>query len=67
MDWFCLSSKKNKLPTNGAYERADELKVIIHNKDDFNFADLQAKKVNIDCKLFLQPEWSRNKNDTVDC
>ena len=60
-DWFCLSPKKNKLPTNRAYERADELKVIIHNKDDFNFADLQAKKVNIDCKLFLQPEWSRNK------
>ena len=60
-DWFCLSPKKNKLPTNSAYERADELKVIIHNKDDFNFADLQAKKVNIDCKLFLQPEWSRNK------
>ena len=60
-DWFCLSPKKNKLPTNGAYERADELKVIIHNKDDFNFADLQAKKVNRDCKLFLQPEWSRNK------
>ena len=60
-DWFCLSPKKNKLPTSSAYERADELKVIIHNKDDFNFADLQAKKVNIDCKLFLQPEWSRNK------
>lgn len=60
-DWFCLSPKKNKLPTNSAYVRADELKVIIHNKDDFNFADLQAKKVNIDCKLFLQPEWSRNK------
>lgn len=58
---FVSHQKKNKLPTNSAYERADELKVIIHNKDDFNFADFQAKKVNRDCKLFLQPEWSRNK------
>ena len=60
-DWFCLSPKKNKLPTDGAHQRADELKIIIYNKDDFNFAESQAKKVNKDCKLFLQPEWSKNK------
>ena len=39
----------------------DELKVIIYNKDDFGFADLQAQNVRLDCKLFLQPEWSKNK------
>src|SRR6476660_3814780 len=26
-DWFCLSPKKTKLPVQGAYDRADELKV----------------------------------------
>ena len=58
-DWFCLSPKKNKKPKKKSYEIADELKVIIYNKDDFKFAENQLKKINSDCKLFLQPEWSR--------
>lgn len=62
-DWFCLSPKKNKSPIKEAYERADELKMIIYNKDDIRFAEEQASKVGSGCKLFLQPEWS--KRDTV--
>ena len=58
-DWFCLSPKKNKLPTREAFELADELKIIIHNLDDFNFAELNSKKIKDKCKLFLQPEWSK--------
>ena len=58
-NWFCLSPKKNKLPLAEAYERADELKVIVYNNDDFKFAEEQAEKVKPTCKLFLQPEWSR--------
>ena len=58
-DWFCLSPKKNKLPTKEAAVRADELKVIIYNKDDFRFAEEQAKRVREDCVLYLQPEWSK--------
>ena len=58
-DWFCLSPKKNKLPTKEAAARADELKVIIYNKDDFRFAEEQAKRVGKDCVLYLQPEWSK--------
>ena len=58
-DWFCLSPKKNKLPLKEAYDRADELKVIVYNNDDLKFAEEQAEKVNPTCKLFLQPEWSR--------
>lgn len=60
-DWFCLSPKKNKLPTVEAYQRADELKIIVHNKDDFRFAEEQALKVRKDCVLFLQPEWSKRE------
>ena len=60
-NWFCLSPKKNKLPTQEAYKRADELKVIIHNKHDFKFAEEQAKLVGESCKLFLQPEWSKRE------
>ena len=60
-DWFCLSPKKNKLPLQTCYERADELKVIVYNKDDFAFAEKQAAKVGKNCKRYLQPEWSRRE------
>ena len=57
-DWICLSPKKNKLPQPEIYSVADELKVIVYNKHDFIFAEQEAAKVNKDCKLYLQPEWS---------
>ena len=58
-DWFCLSPKKNKLPTEDAVARANELKVIVYNKDDLRFAEAQSKKVSKDCILYIQPEWSK--------
>lgn len=58
-DWICLSPKKNKLPTISVFEKANELKVIIHNNHDFLFAEEQAEKVNQNAILFLQPEWSK--------
>ncbi|NND64197.1 MAG: 7-carboxy-7-deazaguanine synthase QueE [Flavobacteriaceae bacterium] len=60
-DWICLSPKKNKLPTPEVYTAAQELKVIIYNKDDLRFAEEQASKVNSDCILYLQPEWSKRE------
>lgn len=60
-DWICLSPKKTKLPTEEIYQKAHELKMIVYNKDDFRFAEEQAAKVNEDCILFLQPEWSRRE------
>mgnify|MGYP005994159325 FL=1 len=58
-DWFCLSPKKTKLPLEEVYKEADELKMIIHNLNDFKFAEEQALKVDKECELFLQPEWSK--------
>jgi 7-carboxy-7-deazaguanine synthase len=63
-DWICLSPKKNMLPTQTVYDKADELKVIIHNKHDFIFAEEQAQKVNPNAILFLQPEWSKKEEMT---
>ncbi len=63
-DWICLSPKKNKLPTQTVYDKANELKVIIHNKHDFIFAEEQAEKVNENAILFLQPEWSKKEEMT---
>src|SRR5680860_37529 len=58
-DWICLSPKKIKLPTDEIYAVANELKVIVFNKDDLKFAEEQAARVNKDCILYLQPEWSK--------
>lgn len=58
-DWICLSPKKTKLPTQSVYDMAHELKCIIYNKHDFQFAEEQAAKVNKNAKLYLQVEWSK--------
>jgi len=63
-DWFCLSPKRTKLPLEEVYKEADELKMIIHNKSDFQFAEEQAAKVSDNCELFLQPEWSKKEKMT---
>lgn len=63
-DWICLSPKKTKLPTEEIYAHAHELKMIIHNKHDFIFAEEQAEKVNDNAILFLQPEWSKKEEMT---
>ena len=60
-DWICLSPKKTKLPLEAIYPKADELKIIVVNKNDFKFAEEQASKVTENCELFLQPEWSKRK------
>ncbi|MBD98581.1 MAG: 7-carboxy-7-deazaguanine synthase QueE [Verrucomicrobia bacterium] len=62
--WICLSPKKNKAPLDEFYAKANELKVIIYNKDDFKWAEEHASKVNSECKLYLQVEWSKRDENT---
>jgi organic radical activating enzyme len=59
VDWYTFSPKKFKKPCEEAYKRANELKVIIYNNSDFKWASEHQKKVNSDCLLYLQPEWSK--------
>ena len=59
LDWITLSPKKTGLPKPDIYDKAHELKVIIFNNNDFAFAMEQAEKVNVNCKLYLQSEWSK--------
>jgi organic radical activating enzyme len=69
-DWVCLSPKKHCPPLSENYAKANELKIIIENPDDFKFAETQAKQVNsnsealneVNCELFLQAEWSACKD-----
>ena len=60
-DWICLSPKKTMNPLPEVYEKANELKVIVYNKNDFEWAQKEAAKVNDKCLLFLQPEWSKRE------
>ncbi len=57
-DWICFSPKKFKEPLTEIYNVANELKVIVFNQSDFEFAEKYARLVSTNCKLYLQPEWS---------
>ena len=58
-DWICLSPKKFKAPLHDVIKKANELKVVIFNKTDFDWAEKFAAQVSEDCLLYLQPEWSK--------
>jgi 7-carboxy-7-deazaguanine synthase len=60
-DWICFSPKKFKAPHSSIFPLANELKIIVYNKSDFAWAEEFANKVSDDCELFLQPEWSKEK------
>jgi len=63
-DWVCLSPKKFKAPVPSSYPLANELKVIVYNKSDLQWAEQHEAKVASTCALYLQPEWSREKEMT---
>jgi hypothetical protein len=58
-DWICLSPKKFKVPLAEVLPHAQELKMIVFNKSDFEWAEQYAAQVNEDCQLYLQPEWDK--------
>lgn len=60
-DWICLSPKIQSPPLEPWYTLAHELKVIIHESSDLEWAVRMAERVPPDCHLFLQPEWSRHQ------
>jgi organic radical activating enzyme len=58
-DWICLSPKKFKEPLLEVCEKANELKIVVYNKSDFEWAEKYAALVPRNCQLYLQPEWSK--------
>ncbi|MEO1435847.1 MAG: 7-carboxy-7-deazaguanine synthase QueE [Bacteroidota bacterium] len=60
-DWVCLSPKKFKPCLDAFYPQADELKVVVFNKHDLQWAETHAALVRKDCTLLLQPEWSKSE------
>ncbi len=60
-DWICLSPKKFRLPLAENFALADELKVIVVNRDDLEWCVEMASKTRPDCRWYLQPEWDRRE------
>jgi organic radical activating enzyme len=59
-DWICLSPKKFKAPLPEVVRKADELKVVVYNRSDFDWAERHAEQVSAECRLYLQPEWEKS-------
>ncbi len=59
-DWVCLSPKKFMKPLPESIASADELKIIVVNNHDFEWAQQQAVIVSDSCVKLLQPEWSKS-------
>lgn len=58
-DWICLSPKKFKEPQESVLPHVSELKVVVFNKSDFEWAEKFASKLGPEARLYLQPEWSK--------
>jgi len=60
-DWICVSPKSQQSPRKEMLQLADELKVIVYDETDFAWAEKNTTLVKQQCRLYLQPEWSRSK------
>jgi organic radical activating enzyme len=59
-DWICLSPKKFKEPLLEVIEKANELKIVVFNKSDFEWAEKYKTMVSDNCICLLQPEYSKH-------
>lgn len=64
-NWICLSPKKFKAPLPEIVPLANELKVVVFNKSDFDWAEKYAAMAAPACKLYLQPEWDKASVNTT--
>lgn len=58
-DWITLSPKKFKWPLQEILPVANELKIVVFNRSDFEWAQKWEAEVSPSCRLYLQPEWSK--------
>ena len=58
-DWICVSPKKFKSPLPEVLAAAHEYKVVVFHKSDLGWMMQFLPYLSQDCKLFVQPEWSK--------
>ncbi|MGH2415054.1 MAG: 7-carboxy-7-deazaguanine synthase QueE, partial [Microcystaceae cyanobacterium] len=57
-DWVTFSPKRFKPPHESIYRHVNELKVVVANVNDLEWAIQQAAKVPPETVKYLQPEWN---------
>ena len=69
-DWITLSPKRHKPPKDYFLRRSNEIKIIINDKEDIEFANEMRRKVLdiekstqkiYEKKFFIQPAWNNSK------
>jgi 7-carboxy-7-deazaguanine synthase len=63
-DWVTVSPKKFKGPLAENLLLAEELKVVVYHKSDFDWAEEHGALVGASCRLYLQPEWGKRETVT---
>ena len=63
-DWITISPKKFKAALEENLPLAHELKVIVYNQHDLQWAVTFEKHLNKQCQLFLQAEWDKRSEMT---
>ncbi len=56
-DWITLSPKRYKPPLEAIYRYADELKVVVGDRTDIDWAEQVAQKAPAKVIKMLQPRW----------
>lgn len=63
-DWICFSPKKFLPALPEYYQHAHELKIIVFNQHDFQWAEEHANQCGPDVVKYLQVEWDRRDRFT---
>jgi 7-carboxy-7-deazaguanine synthase len=58
--------EKNYLENINFLKKDDQLKFVIKNKEDYNFAKKILEKYKPSCSVFFQPVWGKNPKDLTD-
>lgn len=61
-DWIALSPKRFKAPLEEIYEFVDELKVVVGDPEDLDWAERSARKVSDKAIKLLQPRWTAGED-----
>ena len=57
-DWVTFSPKRFKPPHESIYKHVDELKIVVVDTEDLQWAEEQAAKIPPQAVKYLQPEWN---------
>ena len=64
-DWVTFSPKPTKAPHPSIYSQTSELKVVVSQAIDLEWAEAQAAQVPASALKFLQPEWNSPNSQSL--